>query len=298
MKSKVGSEGTIALERSRFADYITLTKPELTSLSVVTALAGFYLATFRGFDVVLFSHTFLGTALIGAGAGALNQYMERDFDRKMKRTERRPLPSGRLSPAEVLVFGVSLAVVGILELFSFVNPLSGFLGCATISTYLFLYTPLKRITPFATVIGGIPGALPPMIGWAAVRNEISIEAWILFAILFFWQIPHFLSLAWMYRKDYARAGYPMLTVVDESGASTSRQILIYSLALLPATALLSVVGLTGTVFMFGALLLGAAFLLNGILLAIAKSNVWARREFFASLLYLPMVLGLMVLDKL
>jgi len=298
MRSNLDSQGAIVLERSRVADYVTLTKPELTFLSVVTALAGFYLGTTGAIPFVLLIHTLVGTALLGAGAGALNQYLERKYDAMMHRTEHRPLPSGRLTPLEVLIFGSVSSFLGILELTLTTNALTGFLSVVTLTTYLFLYTPLKRITPFATVIGGIPGALPPLMGWTAVRGEISAEAFVLFAILFFWQMPHFLSLAWMYRKDYARAGYRMLTVLDPDGGATSRQILLYCVALIPATLMLSLVGRLGQVYFVGALLLGFVFLWYGLQLFVARSNVNARRMFFASLLYLPTLVALMVLDTL
>lgn len=298
MRPKVNAVGEIVVERSRLLDYITLTKPELTLLSVATALAGFYLATQGQLDYLLMLKTFLGTALVGAGAGALNQYIERDYDGMMRRTENRPLPAGRLTPWEVLVFGILCSVAGILLIALFVNPLTGFLAAATSISYLFLYTPLKRITPLSTVIGGIPGALPPMMGWTAVRNDISHEAWILFVILFLWQMPHFLSLAWMYKKDYARAGFPMLTVVDPDGRSTGRQILLYCIALIPATVLPTLIGLTGIVYLVGGAVLGIAFSVCGFYLYKDRSTVWARRVFFASLLYLPILFVIMSLDKL
>jgi protoheme IX farnesyltransferase len=298
MRTKMNSGGEIVLVRSRFADYITLTKPELTLLSVLTAIAGFYLAATGAVDYLRMMHTFIGTALVGGGAGALNQYIERDFDRMMRRTENRPLPSGRLRPQEVLLFGIFMALAGIIELMLFTNTLTGFLAAATIVSYLFLYTPLKRITPFSTIVGGIPGALPPVMGWASARGELGVEAWILFAILFFWQMPHFFSLAWMYRKDYARAGFPMLTVLDEGGSVTSRQILLYCALLLPTAVLPTVVGLAGNGYLVAGIALGAAFLACGVALSITRSSAWARRVFFASLLYLPALFTVMSVDKL
>lgn len=293
--------------RARVLDYLELMKPELTSLSVLTALCGFCLASQAAFDVSRFLQTAVGTLLVGGGAGALNQYIERKYDALMKRTERRPLPSGRLSPIQALVFGIGLSSVGILQLTLFTNLLTGFLAILTFVTYLFLYTPLKRVTPYATLVGGIPGALPPMMGWTAVRNEVSLEAWILFAILFCWQMPHFLSLAWMYRKDYARAGFKMMTVTDQHGDKTARHIVIFCIALIPATLLTAVVGLTGLLYLLGASVLGLTFLAFGIFFAYhagdgktidpAKTNFYSRRIFFASLLYLPALMCLMVIDK-
>lgn len=298
MKPNINLNGELTLERSRFLDYVTLTKPELTLLSVATALAGSYLAMQGAIDFLLMVHIFIGTVLVGGGAGALNQYIEREYDAMMRRTENRPLPSGRLSPGEVLFFGTCISLIGIVHLSLFTNVLTGFLAAATSVSYLFLYTPLKRMTSLSTIVGGIPGALPPMMGWTAVRGEITAEAWVLFAILFLWQMPHFLSLAWMYKKDYARAGFPMLAVIDRDGSSTSRQILLYCTALIPATVLPTLVGLTGPVYLLGGSVLGIAFLLCGVLLFRTRSNVWARRVFFASLLYLPILFVVMGIDKL
>ncbi len=294
--------------RIRLMDYIELMKPELTFLSVLTALCGFYLASEGAFAIFGFVHTALGTALVGGGAGALNQYIERSYDALMKRTERRPLPAGRIAPTEALIFGIVVAVAGLTELMLFVNLLTSFLAFLTITSYLFLYTPLKRVTPSATLVGGIPGALPPLMGWAAARNELAGEAWILFAILFLWQMPHFLSLAWMYRKDYARAGFKMLTVVDKKGNRTARQIVLFCAALLPASLMSTFAGMTGSPYLVGALALGFAFLAIAILFAwytkydadesLAKANFYSRKIFFVSLLYLPALMFLMTIDKL
>jgi protoheme IX farnesyltransferase len=258
-------------------------------------------------DFRLFLLTGVGTLLVGGGAGALNQFMEREYDSMMRRTERRPLPAGRVTPAEVLWFGITLSLVGIVLLTLCLNLFTGFLATLTITTYLFLYTPLKRITPVATLVGGIPGALPPMMGWVAARNEISLPAVVLFAILFFWQIPHFHSLAWVYRKDYARAGFRMLTVLDADGTRTSRQMLLCTSALIPSSLGLTLAGVTGNYYLVGALILGIAFLAYGVLFArvsesgeggtLAKSNVYAWRMFSASLLYLPALMILMTIDK-
>jgi protoheme IX farnesyltransferase len=309
MNSEVKALETTSIRtRARVLDYIELMKPELTGLSVLTALCGFYLATIGDMNYWLFLHVAFGTLLIGGGAGALNQYIERNYDALMKRTERRPLPAGRLLPSEVLSFGIIISVIGIIQLSLFVNVLTGFLGALTWTTYLFLYTPLKRVTSLSTVIGGIPGALPPVMGWTAVRNEISTEAWILFAILFCWQMPHFFSLAWMYRKDYARAGFKILTVSDEYGLKTSRQIFMYCLGLIPASLAPAYIGMTGALSTIGALVLGSGFLLFGILLlkfsghsepeAMNKINYYSRRMFFASLIYLPILMLLMSFDKI
>ncbi len=293
------------------ADYVELMKPELTSLSVLTALCAFYIAhsgMWTSVDIWVLVNLALGTTLLGGGAGALNQYLERRYDVLMKRTEKRPLPSGRLAPGTVLVFGIVLSSVGLLELAFLVNSLTGFLAVVTLTSYLFLYTPLKRISPVATTIGGIPGALPPVMGWVAARNEISSEALVLFAILFLWQMPHFFSLAWLYKKDYSRAGYRLLTVVDQSGARTSRHILTNCAALIPISLIPSVIGMTSTFYFVAALTAGIVFLFFGVMFAIsflstqgdlaARSNLAARRLFFASLVYLPTLLLFMAIDKM
>ena len=298
MRTQINTEGAIVLERSRFADYIALTKPELTFLSVVTAMAGFYLGTTGGIPVMLMLHVLVGTGLVGAGAGALNMYIERDYDAMMRRTENRPLPSGRLSPREVLWFGSTLSLVGITELLLFTNLLTGFLAIATLTTYLFLYTPLKRITPLATIVGAVPGALPPVMGWTAACNEITLDTWILFAILFLWQMPHFLSLAWMYRRDYMRAGYRLMTVSDENGSTTSGHILAYCLALIPVTIIPAALGLFGLIYLLGTIALGLGFFYLSLRYRFDRSNHTARQVFFASLLYLPALLLVMVVDKI
>ncbi|MEK6755972.1 MAG: heme o synthase, partial [Bacteroidota bacterium] len=294
MKSSFTSDGTVAIRRAKWLDYLALAKPELTLLSVVTALGGAYLASGNPVPFWLIIHTFIGTILVGAGAGSLNQYAEREHDAMMRRTENRPLPSGRLEPREALMFGSVAALGGVLYLSAFTNTVAGFLAVVTLVTYLFLYTPLKRITPFATVIGGIPGALPPMIGWSAVAGGLTMGAWALFFILFFWQMPHFLSLAWMYRKDYARAGYRLLTVDDPTGLVASRQILIHSAALLPAALMPTMVGVLGVTYFVGAFLLSSGFLLLAIRLYQNRTNGNARRLFFASLVYLSVLVGLMI----
>jgi len=293
--------------RWRLLSFVELMKPELTGLSVLTSLCGFYLATTGAFEFWPFLWTGFGTLLVGGGAGALNQYIEKDYDAMMKRTDKRPLPAGRVSPPEVFWFGTVLSLAGIALLAFGTNLLTSFLGSVTIATYLFLYTPLKRITPFATLVGGIPGALPPMMGWAAARNEVGFPSIVLFAILFFWQIPHFHSLAWVYRKDYARAGFKMLTVLDDDGSRTSRQMLICVGALLPASFGLTMLGVTGYLYLTGAAVLGIVFLALGVMFAkasgdsaapaAAKCNLYSRRMFSASLVYLTALMFLMVVDR-
>jgi len=307
MNSRVGALD-LRLAHSRAVAFIELMKPELTGLSVLTSLCGFYLASTSSFSLLGFLWTGIGTLLIGGGAGALNQYAERDYDARMRRTERRPLPSGRVLPLEALSFGLLSSLVGITILTVTANVLTGLLGGLTLVTYLFLYTPLKRLTPLATWVGGIPGALPPVMGWTAVTNEISAPAIVLFAILLFWQIPHFHSLAWLYRKDYARAGFRMLTVLDERGSRTSYEIILSCAALIAASASLSLVGVVGQLYLFGALIAGILFLGSGIMFArmpqsarhqtLWRSNARARRVFSVSLLYLPSLMVIIAIDKI
>lgn len=295
-------------ERSKVLDFIELMKPELTGLSVLTALCGFYLATDGPMDFFIFLWTALGTVMVGGGAGALNQYAERGYDALMKRTERRPLPSGRLSPGTVLGFGIMLSLGGIILLLLTVNVLTAFLGSVTLLSYLFLYTPLKRITHYSTLIGGIPGALPPVMGWSAAGKGIDEGAILLFAILFFWQMPHFLSLAWMYRKDYARAEYKMLSVIDTDGTRTGHHCLFHSLALLPASMGLTIAGITGYAYLGLAVFLGIGFILYSLSFARSSNKMddlhrsrltlSSRKLFFASLVYLPVLMIGMVIDKL
>ncbi|MDH4071114.1 MAG: heme o synthase [Ignavibacteria bacterium] len=298
MSSRI-DHGALVMERSRVADFISLTKPELTFLSVLTALGGAFLGMndlASGTMVLL--HVMIGTLLVGGGAGALNQYIERHFDRLMKRTENRPIPAGRVSAIEALVFGVTLSLAGLIYLMLSTNFLTTALAFATLTSYLFVYTPLKRQTWVSTLIGGVPGALPPVMGWTAMTGAVSVEAMVLFGILFFWQMPHFFSLAWMYRTDYERAGYPMLTVLDPEGKRTSRQILGHLCGLILAAGFLAPVAGLGPVYFFGALILGVLFFWCGLTLSQSRSNASARRVFFASLAYLPFLLALVVLDRL
>ena len=280
---------------SSIIEYGVLMKPELTLLSVLTAVGSAYLALNGSLHYYLLTHAFIGTTLVGGAAGVLNQYMERRYDALMKRTEHRPIPSGRIQPIEALFFGIFLGIAGLSYLALFTNWVATSLAVLTLVSYLAIYTPLKRKTPFATVVGGIPGALPPLIGWAVVRGSVSMEAWSLFFILFFWQMPHFLSLAWMYRNDYARAGYKLLTVLDPSCAITSRQILVYSIALIPASLMPMLVGITGLFYFIGALMLSLGFLAIAIRLYFVRTNYAARKLFYASLLFLPALFFLMMI---
>jgi protoheme IX farnesyltransferase len=280
---------------NRISDYLMMMKPELTLLSVSTAVGSAYIALQGSMHYFLQVHTLIGTILIGGAAGVLNQYLERQYDAMMKRTEQRPLPAGRIQPAEALFFGIVLGVAGLSYLAIFTNWVAVSLSVITLVSYLVIYTPLKRKIPFATVVGGIPGALPPLIGCAVVRGSVSMEAWSLFFILFFWQMPHFLSLAWMYRKDYARGGYKLLVVLDQSGDVTSRQILIYCCALVPASLMPTLIGFTGYTYFTGALILSISFLITGIVFFRKQSPIAARRIFYSSLIFLSSLYILLIL---
>ena len=283
--------------RGKLADYWTLTKPEVNSLVVASTLAGFYLGWRGAMDYWLMFHTLAGTLLVASGTATLNQWMERENDAHMRRTANRPLPAGRLSSAEALGFGVLLSVGGGLYLGLAVNVLASALALLTLVSYLLLYTPLKRKTPYCTLVGAFPGAMPPLIGWAAARGSLSLEAWVLYAILFVWQFPHFLSIAWMYREDYARAGLLMLPQNDPQGRRAAQQILTTSLVLLPISLLPTMLGQMGWVYFLGALPLGLVLLYFGVLTAKIRSNVLARRLLLASVFYLPLIFGLMIVDK-
>jgi len=293
------STGTFAPRSGRLTAYLTLTKPEITFNVVMTALVGFLAASREGGGAVhvrLLLDTLLGTALVAAAASALNQWVERDLDAVMHRTVRRPLPAGRLTPEESLVFAVAVGAVGTVCLALLATPLASVLAAATALSYLLVYTPLKRLTSLSTVVGAVPGALPPMIGWAAARGRLDAGAWVLFLILFFWQMPHFLALAALYRRDYARAGFRVLPVVDPDGASTARQSVLYTLALLLVSLMPTFLGMAGRLYFFGALALGLAFTFYGVRLALApQDHVQASRLFRASLLYLPALCVLMAL---
>jgi len=282
---------------ANLADYWVLTKPEVNFLVVMSTLVGFYLGTRGPLDWMRLVHTLLGTLLVASGTATLNQLIERDADALMRRTAGRPLPAGRLRPFEALAFGLLLSVSGGLYLWLAVNPLASFLALATLVSYLLIYTPLKKKTPWCTFIGAFPGAMPPLIGWAAVSGSLSREAWVLYAILFFWQFPHFLAIAWMYREDYARAGLLMLPKDDVEGKATGRQILGYALALLPVSLIPVWTGQVGVMYFFGALALGLMYLYSSARLASYRSNALAKRLLLASVVYLPLVFALMMIDK-
>ena len=283
--------------RSRVSSYLELTKPRITFLIVLTAAAGFCLGSRGAVDYRLLSISMLGIALLASGVSTLNQYMERDLDGLMRRTAMRPLPTGKLLPNEALLFGAALAILAEVYLALLVNPLTALLGVAVIIGYLFVYTPLKTRTTLSTVAGAFPGAVPPLIGWAAARGELGVTAWVLFAILFLWQFPHFLAIAWMYREDYGRAGIRMLPVVEPDGRVTGQQIIAYTIMLLPVSLLPTMLAVSGKLYFYGALVLGILFLASSIRAALSKSNQHARQLLLASVIYLPLLFLLMVLNK-
>jgi len=292
------SSPTLAARRSVVADYLELTKPRITLLVVLTTWVGFVTASasVRGAGGRLAS-TLVGTGLVAAGASVLNMLLERRTDALMRRTQQRPLPGGRLRPVEVLWFGLALTAMGLALLASGPGWLATALALATWSSYLFLYTPLKTRSSLATLVGALPGALPPVIGWAAARGALDAGAFVLFAILFLWQIPHFLAIAWLYREDYARAGLPMLPVLDPDGRLTGRQAVAHSLGLLLVSLTPAAAGMAGVVYLAGALLLGLGFLALAVRAAVKWTPEAARALFLGSLVHLSALCALLLLDR-
>lgn len=278
--------------------YIELAKPRVTWLILMSTGVGYFFGSRNGWSWITLLHALIGTALMSSGTFALNQWYERDADAKMRRTHRRPIPSGRISARHALWFGILLAAVGFIELSLADNLLTGLLGLFTLASYQFLYTPMKQRSKHSTTIGAIPGAMPPLIGYAAASGHLTVDAWILYAILFLWQFPHFYSIAWLYREDYARAGIRMLPVVEPDGESTARQILLYSLALIPISLAPKFLAMTGKVYLIGALLAGAVFLYAAVRVMFDRTRLQARRVLLASVIYLPVLYGLMLFDKI
>jgi protoheme IX farnesyltransferase len=282
----------------RVADFVELTKPRLVTMIGLTTLLGYYLgAPAAPIDWLRLAATLLGTGLAASGTMALNQYFERDLDARMHRTRQRPLPDGRIEPRDALVFGAVMTVAGLLLLLTAVGPLPAAVTALTSISYLFAYTPLKVRTSLCTLIGAVPGALPPLTGWAAASGTLDLGAWSVFAIMFIWQIPHSLAIAQMYRDDYARAGFRLLPVVDRDGGSTIRQILTYSFSLVSVGMLPTLIGLAGPVYFVASLVLGIGMLAAAIRLARSASIADARRLMFASLIYLPCLFMVMAADK-
>jgi protoheme IX farnesyltransferase len=287
----------VTAPHTRFADYTALAKPRLNMLVVVSAAAGFAMAggdheTRRLVAMVI------GTGLVAGGASAFNQIIERKADALMRRTRMRPMADGRLSPREALVFASVLTGAGLGVLAVGANLLSALVALLTLASYAIVYTPLKKRTSFSTVVGAIPGALPPVIGWAAAEGELSRGAWVLFGIVFLWQLPHFLAIAWMYREDYARAGFPMLAVIEPDGRSTARQAVIYAAALLPLSLAPTLVGMAGSTYFLGALTLTLFFVGLAVRFGLTRTAADARRLFFGSIIYLPLLWMLMIADRI
>jgi len=305
-ESSIAALEVAAAQRAHFvrskvlADYWALTKPEVNFLIVITTFAGFCLARpvmSYDFPLTLLMHTLAGTLLVASGAGALNQFMERCFDAQMRRTARRPLVSGSVKPVAVLWFGILLSSAGGVYLAMAVNALASLLAVLALLSYLFLYTPLKRRTPLCTLVGAFPGAMPPLIGWAAASGRLSLEAWVLFAMLFLWQFPHFMAIAWMYREDYTRAGYLVLPLGEQRDRFVIWQSLAVSLALIPLSLIPTIIGESGLIYSIGALILGSIFAYYSGRFAFRRSNVAARQLLAVSIIYLPAVFTLMVLNK-
>jgi heme o synthase len=288
---------TRSVAKQSLAAYLELTKPRILILILLTSIAGFCLASQGSINRVLLFHMSIGVGLLAAGIAALNQFFERDIDKLMRRTDNRPLPSGRITPAKACAFGIMTAVFGTIYLTLFINVLSGIMALFTLGSYVFLYTPLKTRTPLSTVVGAFPGAVPPLMGWVAARGEIGVEAVVLFFIMFLWQFPHFLAIAWMYREDYARAGICMLPIIEPEGQATGRQIVIYALALLPVSLLPTLIGLAGSVYFFGALVLSLIYLYFSVRAAMRRSRLEAKYLLQASIFYLPLLFALMLLNK-
>ena len=281
---------------SRAGDYLTLTKPRLNFLVLLTTAAAYSLGAPPSATLIDFVHTLAGTFLVAGGAAALNQVWERTTDRLMRRTQQRPMADMRLSVPQGVTFGIALTLLGAAELAYFVNPLSAMVALFTTASYVLFYTPLKLRTSLSTIAGALPGALPAVIGWAAATNTLSIEGWVLFGIVFMWQMPHFLAIAWMYRDEYARAGMPLLPVIEPDGRSTGRQAVLYSAVLIPISMLPTGVGLATAYYLVGAITLGAVLLFMSLEFSAKRDLPTARRLFFGSILYLPILWALLVFD--
>lgn len=281
---------------SRGGDFVTLTKPRLNFLVLLTTAAAYSLGAGADARLIDLAHTLLGTFLVAGGAAALNQVWERRTDRLMRRTQARPMADDRLSVAQGTAFGIALTFAGIAELAFFINMLSAAVAAFTTATYIFIYTPLKLRTSLSTIAGALPGALPAVIGWAAATNTLSIQAWVLFGIVFMWQMPHFLSIAWMYRDEYARAGMPLLPVIEPDGRSTGRQAVLYTAALIPLSMMPTGVGLATAYYLVGAIVLGAILMMMSLEFSVKRDLATARRLFFGSIIYLPLLWAILVFD--
>ena len=303
MKNSPADAATIPIPATRRAssslgDYFALTKPRLNFLVVATSAAGYFLGGPSRPDIVSMTQAVGGTALVAGGAAVLNQLMERDTDALMRRTRRRPLPDGRVSAGDARAFGVALSLAGLVLLAVRANGLSAGLALATLVVYLAVYTPMKRRTSLSTLVGAVPGALPALIGWTAAHGRISLGGVALFAIVFLWQIPHFMAIAWMYREDYGNAGFPMLAVIDPEGRRVGRQAVLYAAALVPVSLVPTFAGVAGFVYFGSALVLGVALLVLAAHFAATRSDRAARALFFGSITYLPLIWIVMIGNRL
>ena len=274
-------------------DYAVLSKARIVMMVLITTAAGYVFAA-PHVNVLLLINTLIGTALVAAGTNALNQYVEREHDARMRRTRTRPLPDGRITPRSALIFSTAIAIIGTVYLVATVNVLTAVLGALTLTSYIFVYTPLKRVSTICTVIGAVPGAIPPLMGWTAATGSVGVGGWILFGILFFWQLPHFMAISWIYREDYGRAGFAMLSVRDTDGTATARQAILYSLGLVAVSALPPLFGLAGIGYLAGAMVAGVALTAVAIAFFFERSNRNARRLFMLSNIYLIVVMLLLV----
>ena len=290
------ASGVSAKSHSRAGDFVTLTKPRLNFLVLLTTATAYALGAGPDSTLIDLIHTLLGTFLVAGGAAALNQVWERQTDRLMRRTQTRPMADMRMTVTQGTTFGLVLTIIGAAELAYFINPLSAIVALLTTASYVLFYTPLKLRTSLSTIAGALPGALPAVIGWAAATNTLSIEAWVLFGIVFMWQMPHFLAIAWMYRDEYARAGMPLLPVIEPDGRSTGRQAVLYTAALIPLSLLPTGVGLATARYLVGAITLGAVLMFLSVEFSAKRDMPTARRLFFGSILYLPILWALLVFD--
>lgn len=290
---------SVLVERRPFAapvaDYLELSKSRIVLMVLITTVAGFLFAPVA-VDPMLMVNALIGTALVAAGTNALNQYVEREHDAKMHRTRSRPLPAGRITPRSALLFSSAVSVIGTAYLGLTVNWLTAALGAFTLTSYIFVYTPLKRVSTLCTLIGAVPGAIPPLMGWTAATGELAAGGWIVFGISFFWQLPHFMAISWMYREDYARGGFVMLAVKDDNGAAVAREAIYYTLALLPVSVAPAVLGMTGIAYLIGAVIAGVALLAYTIRFYFDRSVRNARSVFMISNLYLLSVMLLLVVN--
>jgi protoheme IX farnesyltransferase len=292
----LGATAERTAARSRGADFLSLTKPRLNSLVLATSVAAYYLGDGHRLPWLQLLHTIVGTALVAGSASALNQLWERDTDRLMRRTRLRPLPDARLHPQDALWFAIAMGAIGLAELTLAVNRLTAVIAALTLASYVFAYTPLKIRTSLSTIVGAIPGALPAVIGWTAATDSLSLGGWVLFGIVFMWQMPHFLALAWMFRDDYANAGIPLLPVIQPDGRTTGHQVVLYSAALIPVSLLPMAAGLASAYYLVGAITLGAILMVLSLEFAQSRSMPAARRLFYGTILYLPLLWAVLLAD--